>query len=384
MAQVATKTTAPVTVTTVVSAAPALLLAGFHGFHRFREIRQGQAMIGAAATVIAIMGLIVTTAAALSGQSWEHGIIALALTLAVAVARPSRREEVLLGIVASVVTMIASAAVYAVLVPNGFRAVCGRKCEMLGGFVSIGLEGGSNAFGITLAMLSGIVIYRLTKIRGALAGAALVLVCLATGARLATAATAIVVVLAWLAANTTFGRRILPYSVAALSTVSIVTAAVLFPDESFTRRAMLWDRARAMIEQRPFFGHGISHWVRDASTQPEPTNSYAPHNIWLDLLVSIGFIGTLTLVAAIGLGVWLAQSDSQVTIWLLLAGIIGIGAFESTVMPFRFGPMPSGFLLLLLLLTVTQRKEINELKDSFRTVIFNQQNPDRTHLSDFT
>ncbi|ALJ19045.1 O-antigen ligase family protein [Microbacterium sp. No. 7] len=341
------------------SIAPALAISGLHIVLRAVGLSKRRTIIGVGSAAIVVLVGIATIAAALTGQSWQHGVLALTLVVAASLSGIHRWDAVVHGVLVSVLLMLVSTAVYALAAPGAFRTDCGdniSKCELLGGFVSIGVGSGSNAFGITLAMLVGVVVYRLRATRGAIAGIAVVVTVLSTGARLATACAAAVALIAWLASIAPWARRLLPYGAGAFGMLSIVTAVVPFPDDAFTERATLWGRARAMIAESPVFGHGISHWVRDAATQPPPPRSYAPHNLWLDPLVAVGFAGVAVLVAGIALGVWFARRRTRGVAWVLVAGVLCAGVFESTVMPFRFGPIPAGFLVLLLLLTASQRR----------------------------
>lgn len=348
----------PQTLWFAAQTAPALVLAAVHIGLRLFSFRGARTTVGIGAMTVALLVLATTVAATFTDQSWQHGILALQLALAVGLAGVRRWQAVIDGIVGSVLAMVVSAAAYGVIFPAAFRTDCHdnfAKCELLGGFVSVGGGSGSNAFGITLAMLGGVLVYVFPRLRGALAGVAIGVAILATGARLATVCAAAVFALAWFSAHMGWARRLLPLGAGGFGLLSIITAAWPFPENAFTDRAVLWERARVMIADHPFFGHGLSYWARDAITQTNPSDSYAPHNLWLDPLVAVGFMGTAVLVVALVISFHHADPRARAIAWVLLAGILCMGTFESTVMPFRIGPIPACFPVLLLLLTASQR-----------------------------
>lgn len=325
------------------------------------SIARRQTRVGVTAVGIAAVTVAAAVVAAFTGQSWAWGLLAVSSIVSVGLSARDRVPAVLAGVGASVAGLSLLLAAWGLLIPGlAFRDDCGAneaKCSLLGGFVSIGMWGGSNAFGITLAMIMGIAVWRAGRLGGALIAIGAVAVVLASGARLATACAVVIVAFAMLA-QTRYARPVVWSATGLAALGSTVIAATPFPPDSFTERAALWDRARAMIAERPLFGHGLSHWVRDAVTQPHPPRSYSPHNIWLDLLVAVGFVGTGAIVIAVVAGLVLAVRAHRIPVLLLTTGILTVGAFEATMMAYRPGPIPGGMLVLVLLLTAAQRDRV--------------------------
>lgn len=58
-------------------------------------------------------------------------------------------------------------------------------------------------------------------------------------------------------------------------------------------RLLLWEYSRSAWPDKPVFGHGPSFWADIASyTSGFLSFAFHAHNIWLDLLVTTGFVGT--------------------------------------------------------------------------------------------
>lgn len=304
--------------------------------------------VGVAGVVLVPLVAAVAVSAALTGQSWQHGALALIALCGVTVAGPGTVRAVTDGTVASIVATACIPAVYAFLAPGSVQSECGNnptKCDVLGGYIATGVGGGNNALGLTLAIVCGVLVHVLGGWRGAVAGVAIATITLATGARLATAAAVAIALVALLA------RTSLRWAVAgsgAMAAISLVMAFAPLPDSFLTNRGMLWARARNFISEQPLLGHGLSFWVRDDPPEMHPT--YAPHNLWLELLVASGALGCLAVVIGIGIGAWAVRPDQRGLTLSLVTGVVVVGAVEATIMPYRLGPLPVGFLLLVLFL----------------------------------
>lgn len=317
----------------------------------------GRRSFGIAALAVSLVTSVVTVASVLIGQAGVHGLLAVVVLWGCASVAMRSESEFAVIIVWAVVALCVLPAVYALLLPGyALRTDCQgntAKCEMLGGFISIGQFSASNAFGITLAMLAGFVVFQLQWSRALTMTAAIVLGCLVTGARLATVCALACCVVA-LIAKVRWGRGVVLAAVGVAATSSIVLAVVPFPPHFFTDRATLWGRARQMFLEAPWFGHGLSFWVRDAATQPPPPSSYSPHNLWADLAVASGLLGIAVLVAAVILGLRLTAEEARIPALLLLTGVLVAGCFESTLMPFRINPVPAGMVVFFAYLSAVQ------------------------------
>src|SRR5690606_27377268 len=322
-----------------------------------RTVIQRRHLPGAATAIITIVAICVAVASAVSGQSGAHGLIAGVVLAGCAVIAGPGRPLLADRVVLSVASLCVLLAVYAAAFPfAAIRTDCQQnaaKCDLLGGFISIGQMSGSNAFGITLAMLAAFAVHRVRWSRAIMLSIAVCGSTLASGARLATAC-AVVCCLVGLLAKVRWGRvwTVCMLVVAGLS--SLTFALVPFPPHSFTDRAVIWGRAREMIADAPWFGHGLSFWVRDAVTQTSPPRTYSPHNMWLDLGVAAGLVGTVLIAAAAALGILLSRTQDRIPLMLLVIGILVAGCWEGTFMPFRINPIPAGMVILLAHLSVSQ------------------------------
>jgi len=323
-----------------------------------RAVVERKRVGGVSALIVSAVVLVGGVFSVVAGQSLLHALVALAVVAGCAFVRNREARAIADALVISVAGMCVLLASYGLLLPGlAVRTDCQQntaKCDLLGGFLSIGQESGSNAFGITLAMVAAFAVYRLRWSRAVMLTAAVCATILASGARLATACAAASCAIGLLA-KARGGRTWAAVALSAATVASLIFAVVPFPPHSFTDRAILWGRARQMILDAPWFGHGLSFWVRDAATQPPPPRSYSPHNLWLDLGVAGGMIAVLVLVVAVLLGLWLSAPEARTGALLILTGIVVVGCFESTFMPFRINPVPAGMVVLLAYLSVNQR-----------------------------
>jgi len=134
---------------------------------------------------------------------------------------------------------------------------------------------------------------------------------------------------------------------------SLAPVIIQFNALSFTGRPILWDAAKNFISQSPYFGHGASFWIRLQATNELQAN-YSPHNVWLELLVSVGVVGTLvTILAAISS---LKTIDGKLlpVAFSLLIGLLVSGFSESMIMPYRLIITP-GFWLLFICVSSFQK-----------------------------
>lgn len=139
-------------------------------------------------------------------------------------------------------------------------------------------------------------------------------------------------------------------SLLAISTVvSLIPLFVNFEETSFTGRANLWLYAKNLFSSSPLIGYGPSFWIRMPATNLVQAN-YSPHNVWWELLISTGIVGTLSTVAAILYSLVTMNHDLQEIAIGLLVGILIAGFSEAMVMPYRLIIVP-GFYILLVAIT---------------------------------
>lgn len=331
---------APEPIRSAILAAPSGLVAVWFVALRTRE-RSLWTLPPTGTILLGAVGVVAVWAAC-TGQSWQQcALSALALTPALLV-RKGMLGYVVAGICTTVVLLSIGLALYGLALGGAESArgctVNPTKCELLGSYIAVGIDGASNAFAITLAVLSPIVVLAARRRRSIWVVLGLVGSAVASGGRLA--ALSLCCAVGGVAAASLLRRtRLFPMVCALACAGGVATAVIPLPGPWFTYRAELWSRARGMIVESPLWGHGPSFWVRNAVTQPMPSGSYSPHNLWLDLLVAAGVSGVAVLVTAVWLGVRAVPAGRRRWVWAALTGLAAAGIFEATVMPFRFGPL---------------------------------------------
>lgn len=126
--------------------------------------------------------------------------------------------------------------------------------------------------------------------------------------------------------------------------LSLLPLFMTFSDDAFTNRGVLWRSARQLINNSPVIGNGQSYWTHQFSSQGFVAN-YGTHNIWLDNLVSFGFVG-LSLFILTLLSIRKERVKSE--LYLLLATVFILGTTESSFQLWKLsGGMP--FFLLIIM-----------------------------------
>ena len=116
-----------------------------------------------------------------------------------------------------------------------------------------------------------------------------------------------------------------------------------FSEKAFTERGYLWKFARESISDAGLIGYGPSYWTRLGSSLGFPTN-YGTHNMWLDVIISLGYLGLLAF-----LGIWLrlkklAEGSNLI---LVITSLMFTGMTESTFILWKL--YPNSILLILFL-----------------------------------
>lgn len=317
--------------------------------------------LGASAAVLSAMVAVATLSAALIGQSWAQGAAALLVLLGCGAAGRTVLPQLSDGILVSVVSLCALLGAYGLLLPQvAVRTDCQdnySKCELLGGFVSVGQGSGSNAFAITLAMLGAFAVVRMRAWPAAALTVAIGASALASGARLAAACAVAGGCIALIAKMPRRGGVCALVFAIGSALGSLAFAVIPFVPSAFTDRGTLWMRARRLVAESPLFGHGLSFWVRDATTQPRPSGSYSPHNMWLDIAVAGGVAAVVCVAGALALGLYLVRGEARTAALTFAAVIFIVGCVESTFMPFRLNPVPAGMIALVAYLSAAQDRD---------------------------
>jgi O-antigen ligase len=134
---------------------------------------------------------------------------------------------------------------------------------------------------------------------------------------------------------------------------SLTPLVFVYDPLSFTGRPILWAAAKHFILEAPFFGHGASFWIRLQATSELQAN-YSPHNIWLELLVSTGVVGTLSIVVAIYSTLRNMDPKIYPIATSMLVGIFVSGFSEAMIMPYRLIITPGFWIFYICLSSFTK------------------------------
>lgn len=121
-----------------------------------------------------------------------------------------------------------------------------------------------------------------------------------------------------------------------------------YTEKAFTERGALWLYAKSLIGDAGLVGFGTSFWTRLGVTQGFVAN-YGTHNMWLDVLVSLGYLGLIILLCI--LASFFIKKDS-INLKILVACLIFSGMNESTFILWKLYPVS----IVLIVLSVIERK----------------------------
>jgi len=147
--------------------------------------------------------------------------------------------------------------------------------------------------------------------------------------------------------------------VSSLFFFSLIPVFFTFNPGQFTGRASLWISAREFIRESPLFGHGASFWIRLPATNELQAN-YSPHNIWLEILLATGLMGTVSLCVAVIVSLAKCDSGIRPVALSILSGLFVAGFSEAIVIPYRLIIAP-GFFLVFIGIT-SSRKSRDEMR----------------------
>ncbi|MDD7917651.1 O-antigen ligase family protein [Actinomycetospora callitridis] len=110
----------------------------------------------------------------------------------------------------------------------------------------------------------------------------------------------------------------------------ILPLTTVEPDD-YTARGALWTTAQQMVAERPLFGWGNSGWQDQAIAGViYEGGAYSPHNQWLDILVSTGFLG-LVLVSVFTYLLLRRPGPARIDGLMLLGFVAFGGVLESAL-----------------------------------------------------
>lgn len=231
------------------------------------------------------------------------------------------------------------------------------KCSYWG--VKIGSGATGNGLGIYLAAASAVTFLGASTLMKFCLPAIGSLICVElTGSRSGMVAWVVAVGI-WIAY--VFSRQLRHRSpvLLAASTVCASVIAVPFLEWSpsdLTFRPILWWQAAKLFGQSPLFGYGASYWVRDNSgfrtgSDFALTTNYSTHNIFMEMLISTGALGSLAFALAVIFTASRSGYDFELSTQVIyLIGIIfGLSLAEVAAAPGRLYLFP-GILIYVLLI----------------------------------
>ncbi len=250
----------------------------------------------------------------------------------------------------SVRGIVALALIIAFIQPEkSFTSCRADKCTSLG-FVFAPEGSQSNVISLTLGLLVALIDFK-KKYSWILTNSiCLILIAEFAGGRSGTIA-GLACLISVLIFKFTKGRTSKTYKLflSSLCFFSLIPVFFTFNTSSFTGRSSLWIIAKQFISESILFGYGASFWIRLPATNEIQAN-YSPHNIWLEILVSTGLVGLISLFIAIAISVVKCDPNIRPFALSLLSGFFVAGFSESIVIPYRLVITP-GFFLVFICLT---------------------------------
>jgi len=258
-------------------------------------------------------------------------------------------EEIIAGMVSS---LRALAILLLLLVVAGVPTLIGEcradKCSLWG--QQIGQAGNANGLGMAVAFVGVVVGWRLSwwRLVVVLVGVALLTDLSSSRSALLPLAFGLIAIV--IERRTRGLVRTALRSVALVSVVGTIFVIGLWPwpPSSFTDRAGLWRHALALALERPWFGWGLSFWVR----QPETTTldaNYSAHNMLLETLVSFGIVGLILIVVGLFVVSGTVRPDARSMWFVATVCLLGGGVTEVVATAGRFYLVPGAFILLFIL-----------------------------------
>ncbi|GAA3700028.1 O-antigen ligase family protein [Gordonia hankookensis] len=273
------------------------------------------------------------------GEVLRWGVWVVLMLAVLTTGRGVRLSAVAVGCRIGVLLTAPSIAVAVVCEPDVVVANCRvDKCGLAGHAITSPFSGNGNVLGLTLALMLPFALAGTRVGRAAMLVLASALLADLAGSRTALLGIAVVTVLHF-ALRVAYGRMrdvILALGLFSTLTISLMPAVLVYGDEAFALRGVLWNRAKAMIVDFPLFGQGPTAWEHFGFSSIIKAN-YSPHNAWLDMGVSVGLWGILVVVGSAVLLVCLASRRERETLIVYFCVLLAISTLESVFVPYFLG-----------------------------------------------
>lgn len=340
----------------VVLLAPLFLIAGIGalGLRSYQRLRF-------ASILLASLALWATVSALFRGQGVLQAGMAIALVLGLSFIPPQRDGLAALraGARTALLLLLVSLAFLVAVLPDVSVADCrDDKCSYLSGeFLAIGASG--NVVGLFMLGLFPFALWGLSPGRILLAGAAIAIPLDLAAGRSAMVGAGLCLLALLIDAYRRKGSRMAARLIALPALVGLIASLYplvgTFNPQDFTFRGQLWMHARSLVAASPLDGYGASYWSNRAP-QSTIVYNYSPHNVWLELLVSLGIIGCVLAAASLLFLVFDTKRSARGLLWAYVAGVLGAGVFEATFTPYRPIILMAALPVLLALVASIQSK----------------------------
>lgn len=228
-----------------------------------------------------------------------------------------------------------------VLVPSVVTDCRIDKCGAAGRVLTSPFAGNGNVLGLTIALLLPFALSNTRVLQALGLTAAVIFTAELAGSRTAYIGIGFVVVMSFLL-RVVQGRArtyVLVVGLVGALGVSLFPAVMISDDSSYSYRGALWNDAKEFISGHLMFGRGPTFWEIYGQSSVYDAN-YSPHNGWLDTVLSVGLVGTLVIVAAVALKVFVSAPPEREAVIIYFSGILGISTLESIFVPAFFGIVP--------------------------------------------
>lgn len=149
--------------------------------------------------------------------------------------------------------------------------------------------------------------------------------------------------------------------------LSVIPAVRYEDPTAYTYRGELWTAARRLIQESPVYGNGPAFWSSQIDTSSALFN-YGPHNLWLEIGVSLGMVGVLLCLLSMAAFVYGVHSSARGLFVAFLSSVFAGGILEATYVPYRpavlFGALPVYLALLFYSQTTSRRPPLQSLAAS--------------------
>lgn len=120
-----------------------------------------------------------------------------------------------------------------------------------------------------------------------------------------------------------------------------------YTEKAFTERGYLWLYAKSLIHDVGFVGYGTSFWTRLGESKGFVSN-YGIHNLWLDVLIALGFLGLSLFICVLA---FFYLNNNSTLYKTLVVSLIFSGMTESTFILWKLYPISIVFIVLSVVTT---------------------------------